>query len=313
MAMPTVRFYQKYSFKVPLWITIIILPMLVYTGYMISSMQSDAFEGLIKQKGITAALLGAKAYSAILESGVNSGDLKMEDVVGNIKYEPIHYPFDVKVPRFHTPYDRYTDTHGIQAMQDACKESSSDIIYCSGIAEGGYVPTPHREYANDPTGDHAWDAKHSRTKQKYTGEPLLASGFRGSKATPYTILPYQRDVGGECWDVVAEITVKGEHFGAFRVGVRKDRVSAFKWQFIVQLIVWFGYLTFSILFVVTALVWSITRHLKRLARIGLSLAQSEEIDSPIIPGSNDEIGQLEWVFERLRKTIRDAIERLMKH
>jgi HAMP domain-containing protein len=224
--MPSIlgRLRGRLSIQISLRLAVLAVPLLTLAGWLAVADARAAANDMLLDQGRVAALAGAQAYGSILESGIDAGAVTLADLI-EPTYEEIPFPgIRLEHKRYHTHYDAYTDSHGIQAIQDAILASSPSFIYASGMAVGGYVPTPHKKYAEPPTGDWDRDRAVSRAKRKYdTPLHLSAAGYLGSE--PTLVQDYPRD-GEMVWDVAAPITVRGKHFGAFRVGVVRARVEA---------------------------------------------------------------------------------------
>ncbi len=322
-------FKSRLSVKISLRLALIAVPLMALaTGIAVFVAQRSASE-LVLDQGRVAALAGAQAYSSILETAVDSGALTLADLIEPTYEEiqfrgiPICTPKMLATPtssvpvlciedrRYHTKYGEYTDSHGIQAVQDAILASSDSFIYASGIDVRGYVATPHKKYAESPTGDLEHDRAVSRAKRKYD-KPLhlSAAGYLGSD--PTLVQDYPRD-GEMVWDVAAPITVKGKHFGAFRVGVVKSRVHAqtvaMAWSL--------GYtLGGAVLLLVMAVLFSTQRALRplvELACLSTRLSTSDdgtEFEKKIRVESEGEVGQMARSLELIRRSLRGAWSRL---
>lgn len=210
--------------------------------------------------------------------------------------------------RYHTKFDGYTDTHGIQQIEDAILGSSSGFLYASGIDRRGYVPTPHRKYAEPPTGDVAHDRAVSRAKRKYDEpEQLAAAGYIGEE--PTIVLDYHRDTGEAIWDVVAPISVHGKHWGAFRVGVVRDQLDVRTADLVFAL---GRVLALAVLLLGVAIFFAThrairpLRHLACTATLLSTTHDGAELERPIQVTSSDEVGQMARALERLRHSLRIA-------
>jgi HAMP domain-containing protein len=210
--------------------------------------------------------------------------------------------------RYLTKYGEYTDSHGIQGIQDAILGSSDSFIYASGIDIRGYVATPHLKYAEPPNGDHERDRAVSRGKRKYD-QPLhlAAAGYVGNE--PTLVQDYHRDTGEQIWDVAAPIFVKGRHFGAFRVGVVKDRVHAQAVGLAWSLGRMLGAAVLLLVGIVLVSTQRLMRPLVELSCVATQLSTSEdgrEFERKIRAESTDEVGQMATSLDRLRQSLRAA-------
>ena len=305
-------FKSRLSVKISLRLAVIAAPLMALAAWLaILDARSAASEMLLDQ-GRVAALAGAQAYSSILESGVDSGTLTLADLI-EPTYEEIQFPgIRVEDKRYRTKYGEYTDNHGIQVIQDAILASSSSFIYASGIDVRGYVATPHKKYAEPPNGDPKHDRAVSRAKRKYD-QPLhlAAAGYRGNE--PTLVQDYHRDTGEMVWDVAAPIRVKGKHFGAFRVGVVKDRVHVQTVELAWSLGRTLGGAVFLLVMAVSISTQRALRPLGELACTMTRMSTSEdgsEFRKKIHVESGDEVGQMARALDLLRQSLRGAWIRL---
>ena len=302
-------FRTHLSLKLSLRVAAAAIPVLAIVAWMIVSEQRSTVEDLVLERGRIAARAGAQAYAQILESGLRSGELKIADLI-EPSYEEIVFPFlppDLKVEekRYHTKFDTYTDTHGIQEIQDAILASSSAFVYASGIDIRGYVPTPHRKYSEPPTGDWEKDRKVSRGKRKYNDPVILAAAAYMGTA-PTLVQDYHRDTGELIWDVAAPIDVHGKHFGAFRVGVVRAQVRAWSDQLTRALAVLLGSTVMLLALVILIVAGRSLRPLVEIAGAATRLSTSHdgaELRVPIRVASRDEVGQVAKALDRLRQSL----------
>ncbi len=315
---PTVTFYQRLGSRISLWLTAFVIPAVLFTAFKISDFETAKIEELVLEKGKTVALTGAQSYARILEAGIASGELKLADLL-DPKYEEIKYPhitppLKLDYKRYHTQFDTYTDSHGIQELQDAILNSSPDYIFASGMDHLGYVPTPHKAYSDDPVGDPKIDGAKSRKKRKYEGATFAAAaGFLGDDNNPVLVQLYNRTPGGRTWDIAAPISVQGKHFGAFRVGVRFDRIDEHQSRFKKQLIFWFGVFGIAMIAITWFLLWLKMRPLEHLTKLATLYSTSEDaggLAQPITTVRDDEIGGMARALNRLRVSLKAAMERI---
>lgn len=307
-----VKFYQRLGFKISLTLSLIALPVLAFTAWMVISSETAETERLVLEKGKTAAAAGAQAIGTLLDNGVHSGDLVMDDLLNPI-YIEIHFPgLSVEHKRFHTQFDSYCDTHGFQAVEDAILDSSPDLIYAVGSDKNAYVPVTHSQYSEPPTGNVDHDRAKSRSKRKFDhpdkdAMQLAASIYLGKEPL---IQEYHRDTGDLAWDVSVPIWVGKQHFGGFRVGVRMDRIAAHKRELIIQLAEQFGILTILLIGIIFTMIHLSMRKLNNLVTVSIGLSKGDKLDNKIVSSSNDEVGAMSRAVELLRKSLSAAMRRL---
>jgi HAMP domain-containing protein len=302
------RWYQTLGFKTSMWLSLIALPLLGLSAWRIVTGEAVAIEELTIQKGKTAAIAGARAYGVILELGVDSGELLLADLLRPVYQEIQFTGMTVEGTRYHTQFDHYTDTHGIQAIEDAIMTSSPDLMYGVGTDIGAYVPTTHAAYSSPPTGDVAHDRKVSRSKRKFElPMQLTAANYLGTEPL---VQPYDRDTGDKAWDVSVPIWVKGKHFGCFRVGVRRDRIDAHKVAFIMELGGIFAVLSACLVLFIFVTLTRAMRPLSRLATAADRLGVGDDLDAAITSGRRDEVGRMANSLNHVRLGLRAAVRRI---
>ena len=303
------RWYRRLGFKTSMWLSLVALPLLGLTAWRIVSSEAVTIEELTIQKGRTAAIAGSRAYAVILEQGIDRGELKLDDLLHPV-YEEIQFPgIAVEETRYHTQFDRFTDTHGIQSIEDAILDSSPDLIYAVGSDVGTYVPTTHSAYSSPPNGDVAHDRKVSRSKRKFIKYPvqLTAAAYLGIEPL---VQAYDRDTGDKAWDVSAPIWVKGQHFGTFRVGVRRDRIYAHKIAFATELGAIFLVLSACLVLFIFVMISRAMRPLGLLSKAADRLSVGDDLDAAITSSSRDEVGRMAHSLNHVRLGLRAAVRRI---
>lgn len=298
-------FRTRLSVKLSLRVAAVALPVLAIAAWLVVAGQRAAVEDMVLERGRVAAIAGAQAYASILESGVRSGEVTLADLVEPTYQEILFQGIQVADKRYHTRYDSYTDSHGIQQIQDAILASSTAFVYASGVDVRGYVPTPHQRYAEPPNGDAKHDRAVSRGKRKYDHpEVLAAAGYMGSG--PTLVQDYHRDTGELIWDVAAPIYVQGKHFGAFRVGVLRSQVKAWSEELAISLARVLGAAVALMALAILLAARRSTQPLVDLAGVATRMSTSHdgtELRVPIQVTSRDEVGQVARALERLRKSM----------
>ncbi len=322
-------FRSRLSTTLTIKLILIALPLFALGAWRVIENERATVKDFVLEQGRVAALSGAASYSAILTTGIDSGAITMKGLF-DPEYEEIvyvrgpdgrtkeaHFPADADAPkliiekkRYHTSFDAYTDTHGIQEIQDAILKSGP-FVYSSGLDRGGYTPTPHKQYSELPTGDFKRDKAVSRIKRKYDeDEQLTAARYIGNE--PTIVLDYHRDTGEPIWDVVAPITVKGKHWGAFRVGVIRDLVAlrafALAGELALSLGVTIGLMMFALFFTTLRALRPLKDLQLRATEIS-GASSGQELAAPIRLRRKDEIGDLSVAFDHLRMGFIAAFDR----
>lgn len=292
------------TLKVSLTLTTIILGLTSVAGYVIVSRQVKAMEEITLDKARLAATSGARAYAAILEDGVDSGYLRINDLFDN-DYQLIKGYDWGKNPIYHTRFDFYTDAK-VPVIQETFMESK-DVLYAVGIDSRGYVPTHNVVYQKRVLGEAGQDLENNRTKRIFDATvPMTAA----KSEAPYLVQPYVRDTGQAAWDVSSPINVKGKHWGAFRIGVSVDEISKLKNDLTYTLLGVFLAFGLGTIGVITLMVRRSMQPLVKLTELADEISIGEKLDEPVRTGSIDEIGQMAKSVERLRASLKAAMSRL---
>lgn len=307
-----IKFYQRLGFKISLMLSLVAIPVLALTAWRVIEYEISTVERLTLEKGKTAATAGAQIVGVLLENGVRSGELSLEELLNPV-YIEIHFPgVSVEHKRYHTQFDNYFDTHGVQVIEDSILNSSPDLIYAVGSDKSAYVPVTHSQYSEPPTGNTEHDRAKSRSKRRFDrpdkdAVQLKAAVYLGKEPL---IQEYHRDTGDVAWDVSMPIWVKGQHFGGFRVGVRKDQIAAHKAELALNLAGQFGILAAILIGFIFYRIHLSMRPLNKLVKITTDLASGDNIHIQVATTTKDEIGRIEKAVDLLRKSLRAAITRI---
>ncbi len=132
-------------------------------------------------------------------------------------FSSLYYPVPkTDPPKFTTDWDRLAD-RDIQAIEEAVLGKSGALVYAVMVDKHGYLPTHNVRYSQPLTGNLANDLVNNRTKRIFNDRTGIAAAR--SKA-PYFIQRYQRDTGEVMADLSVPVMVRGEHWGAVRLGYR---------------------------------------------------------------------------------------------
>ncbi|MCB1957668.1 MAG: methyl-accepting chemotaxis protein [Rhodocyclaceae bacterium] len=154
----------------------------------------------------------ALAIGQALESAIDGRQID-EKALFEEHYEPIP---NTKPQKFHTRFDKLTDKL-FPKVQEALLESHPDLVYAIGCDLRGYVPTHNNRFSLALTGDYDKDFVGNRTKRVFD-DPVGRQC--GRHTLPFLIQTYRRDTGEILHDISAPVTVKGRHWGGFRIGYR---------------------------------------------------------------------------------------------
>ncbi|HET9893183.1 MAG TPA: HAMP domain-containing protein [Mycobacterium sp.] len=300
---------RSISVRLSVTIAFVVIGALGVAGVFVAHREVQVVQELVLRDASSLAVAGAAGYSRILDDAVDSGKLAIDDIT-QPKLEEIKYAFDVSDKRYRSKLSDYTDSHGVQAFEDALLESCDGCLFASGMRRGGYVPTTNAKQDLAPTGDVDRDRRVARGKRVYDGaEQLAAAGFTGGQKAPVLIQTYPRDTGELAWDVAAPIFVHGQHFGAFRIGVSQDRINAQWVDLLWRLSVSFGFVAGVTVLAIFLATRARLRRLVTLTAAANHMSQSYEALAEAIPvDDGTELGLLARALNRLRVSLKAAMD-----
>lgn len=294
--------FDKVSIKVAVLVNLVLLVVIVGGSYYIIKEQGQSLEQQLLERGKIEAIIGAKLIGRVMEEAIDNGVFSVKDAF-DIDYVPIP---GFTPEKYHTKYDFYLDK-AILALEDEFLKDTS-IVYAVAADTNGYVPTHNTRYQQPITGDQAKDLVGNRTKRIFN-DPV---GLRAAQNTePILLQVYHRDTGATMWDISAPIYIKGKHWGGFRVGFSLEKIEQAKATLMNKLI-----LIMAIILVISLLmvIFVVDRALKPLSlftQIASDLADGK-IGQKIEVKGRDEIAQLANVLERLRVSLKMAMDMLSK-
>jgi methyl-accepting chemotaxis protein len=281
--------------------TMLIIVIALGSMYLIKEYNQQV-ENEFYTKARILSITGAKGISRIFEEAIDNGVLS-ESAVFDTNYVQIP---GIDPPKYHTKYDAYTD----KAFQSYNDEFSKDktIVACGAADINGYIPT-HVSLLSQPlTGDPVKDKMWNRTKRIFNDKIGLAAAKNKQEGFKQE---YRTDVGVRGWDVSSPIYVKGKQWGGYRVTLALASIDETKKQHAMALIVVMVIILCVSGFAVFMLIQKALAPLQKFTSIASDLADGN-VEEKIESTSEDEIGQLANVLERLRVSIKSAMERLMK-
>ena len=122
---------------------------------------------------------------------------------------------------------------------------------------------------------------------------------------------YHRDTGKTMWDISTPLYVKGKHWGGFRVGFSLEKIMQAKQDLKKKL---FSIMAIILLVSLVMVFIVVSRSLKPLShftKVASDLADGK-VDQKIEVKGQDEIARLADVLERLRVSLKAAMDRLQK-
>jgi methyl-accepting chemotaxis protein len=293
---------KRIAAKVSLYVNIVLLVVLAAGSAYLIFQQSASLEAQLLERGKTESVVGAKMTGALMEEAIDNGVFTVSDAF-DTAYEAIP---GFNPPKFHTKYDFYLDKALLSIEDEFLKDES--VVFAVAVDLNGYLPTHNTRFNAPPTGDREKDLTLNRSKRIFS-DPV---GITAAKNTaPGFLQVYKRDTGEIMWDISSPIFVKGKHWGGFRIGFSLDKIKAAKFRMAVTIIAIMGailVISFSLVFVA---VNRSLRPIKVLTEMSSRLADGD-INQKIEAKSQDEIGRLADVLERLRFSLKAAMERLSR-
>ena len=294
--------FKKVGVKVAVLVNLVLLVVMAAGTWYIVEEQGQSLENQLLERGRIEALSGAKLIGKVMEEAIDNGVFTVKDAFDQ-NYVPIP-GFDPE--KYHTKYDSYLDK-AILAMEDEFLKDDS-VVFAVAVDVNGYLPTHNTRYQKPITGDRQKDLVGNRTKRIFN-DPV---GIRAAQnKEPLLKQIYHRDTGETMWDISAPIMVKGKHWGGFRIGFSLNKTLKAKADLMSKLTA----IMVGILLLATVLVFVIVNGalapLVRLTRVAGQLADGR-VEEKIEKTSNDEIGQLADVLERLRVSLKAAMDRLTR-
>jgi len=132
-------------------------------------------------------------------------------------FSSIYYPTPkTDPPKFTTDWDRLAD-RDVQPIMEAVLGKSPVMVYAVMVDKFGYLPSHNARYSQPLTGNLAIDLVNNRTKRIFNDRTGLAAA---RNKAPFLIQRYQRDTGEVMADLSVPVMVKGQHWGAVRLGYR---------------------------------------------------------------------------------------------
>ena len=296
---------RKLSVRVSVILAIVTIPPMIVAAFVITGSEASRVEQTTLNNAKVGAMTAARTYGAALEAGIDAGFFTVKDLM-EPAYEEIKGFEWGDNPRFHTNYDVYCD-RTLKIVQDRLLDSSADFFYAIGNDVNGYSPSANSRFEQAITGDRVKDAIIYRAKRKFT-QPVPAAANRSLE--PVLVQPYVRDTGEPIWDVSAPVFVKGQHWGAFRLGVSRDSIAAHRRALLMVFVGIFGFLVVVTVGGSFSMLRRAMRPLSSLATAVNEISTGESVDRAIPVMSIDEIGQMTRAVNRLRASIEAAMKRL---
>lgn len=294
--------FAKIGVKVTVLVNILLFIVIVGGGYYIVKEQEKSLEAQLLKRAEIEAIVGAKMIGKLLDEAIDNGVFSQGDVF-DTEYKEIP-GFEPK--KYHTKYDFYLDKSILQLEDEFLKDES--VVFAVAVDRNGYLPTHNTRYQKPITGNQQQDLVGNRTKRIFNDEVGLAAA---ENIEPVFKQVYHRDTGVTMWDVSAPIRVKGKHWGGFRIGFSLVKIEQAQQALQTKLIGILAIILLVSLVVVFTVVNGALKPLTHFTKVASDLADGD-VDVKIEVKGRDEIAQLADVLERLRVSLKAAMDRLRK-
>lgn len=294
--------FKKISVKVAVLVNAILFVAIVFGTMFLVNQQNARLDEQYKAQGKFISAVGAKAVARLIEDAVDNGVFSISDAF-DTEYMVIPN-FDP--PKYHTKYDFYTDKAFLAFEDELLK--NPDIVFAVAVDMNGYLPTHNSRYQKPITGDKEKDKVGNRTKRIFN-DPVGIAAARNKQEG--FIQVYARDTGETMWDVSSPIIVKGRQWGNFRIGLSITELEKAKSNLKMSVI---GIMAAILIISIVAIIFTVKTLLQPLTKFTqiASRMADGEVEEQIVATSDDEIGELAEVLERMRISLKTAMDRLMK-
>lgn len=147
----------------------------------------------------------------ILEASLDHNIISKEELFTTLYFPeiPLNSP-----PTFVTFYTRYIENF-IRPIENKYLKMNPKIVFAVLIDANGYVSAHNTKYSQPRTGNPELDLKQNRTRRIFND----LTGFSAAvNKNPYLLQIYSRDTGEIFADLSVPVFVKGQHWGAVRIG-----------------------------------------------------------------------------------------------
>jgi methyl-accepting chemotaxis protein len=160
----------------------------------------------------------AKQISAAFEGAIERGDISLDQLMDeNYREIPGTDP-----KQYLTDYVAFTDRI-LPSIQDPVQKTDPRIAFCVAWAKGGYLPTHNPNYRLPQGPDPVWNNANCRNRRLFNDRAVRKVA---ANTKPFLLQTYRRDMGGGNFvlmkDLSSPITIRGRHWGAFRMGFRQS-------------------------------------------------------------------------------------------
>jgi methyl-accepting chemotaxis protein len=294
---------DRISKKIVISLIVVLALIMGAFTYLLVKRRGEVLREQLLTKARAMALVGARSMEQVLENAIATGQFDKSQIFDTDYREITQGPLaGSTIPKYHTVYDTYLD-ETIRKIQDTLVEEDSMVVFAVLVDRNGYLPTHNTIYSRPLTGDREADRMNNRTKRIFNDPVgLAAAKYDGGDGNKILRQEYKRDTGETMWDISAPVFVRGDHWGAFRIGFSIQETD----QAITELRNTVGLSMLLVLLVASITIYfvvaRITSPLKKLTEVADRIADGR-LDETIEIDSNDEIGKLASAFNKMTQVI----------
>jgi methyl-accepting chemotaxis protein len=296
----SLRFKMGFCMIIPLTFC-----MAVYTYYNVRTNSSTLEEALLA-KGHALARGGAASMAQVLEAAIDSGRLTRKQVF-DTNYQPFDKLLDnqgKELILYHTAYDTYLDG-AIQSIEDQIQKDP-EVVFAVLVDKNGYLPTHNTNFSHKTR-----DYTKNRTKRLFNDPVGLKAAQNTNLEAPLKQV-YKRDTGETMWDVSYPVTVKGQHWGGFRIGFSIDKMDKKVAAVTTRTIISMCLIVLTIIGIILLISGRISGPLKRAASVMAEVADNLDLNKRLEVRSEDEVGKMGRSFNFLMETFANAFKQMQE-
>lgn len=293
---------EQISIKTALLISIVLLVVVSAGSFLMIHTHGTVLEENFIEKNKFSSRLGAVAIGKIIEATLDNGTLREKDF-----FDPEYIPIPNTSPaQYHTNYDTYLDKV-VTSLEDEFLADKS-VAFAVAVDVNGYLPT-HNDVYPQKLVDNKENGPQVIMAKRIYNSPVEIKAAQNQEATLVQI--NKQDTGEVLWDISSPIYVNKKHWGAFRIGLSPDKIKESGALFTSSLI----WTMFCILAIsIVAIFFTIKLVLKPLSVLTCQVSNlaDGDVETGIKVNTKDEIGKLAGAVERLRISLKVAMDRLSR-
>lgn len=285
--------FSKLSIKIATFLVMVMIIIMALFAFVFVRESTSDMESALLSKGRIEALTGAKAMESILQEALDNGGFSKEQLFDE-NYIPIP---NTDPQKYHTRYDGYLEKN-IQVILDEYLKDD-EVLAAILVDRNGYAPTHNASFSQPLTGDREKDRIGNRTKRIFN-DPVGAAAARNKEEFLKQML--LRDTGERMMDISAPVSVKGVHWGAFRVGYSMSRIEKKAAELRMQII---GAMLAMLLLVSITIFTVVGRSVRPLHNLTEAARRitGGNLDEVVPIESRDEVGALAEAFNKMTTVI----------